>query len=175
MHANIFGDFVKGRNLNMYLPKVKEGIVLHRKIDDYIDHHPEVKRLVLQLSPSLPKVSGIAVDIYFDHFLVKHWNEFHPQDLETFLNKFYNFKIDENHYPNELFLQVLFRMKKGKWLSDYGDLQGVEGACIGVSRRLSFPNALMNARMVLENHYKTVEKAFFDYMKDAIKEFEIVN
>ena len=40
MYANLFGDFVKGKDLSMYSPQVQKGILLHRKIDDYIDNHP---------------------------------------------------------------------------------------------------------------------------------------
>ena len=168
MHANLFGDFVKGKNLDMYVPKVRKGIVLHRKIDSYIGQHPEVRKLLLHLSPSLPKVSGIAIDIFFDHFLALHWNQFHSTELNEFLESFYHHKINESHYPDELFLQTLFRLKKGKWISEYGNLDGVEGVCIGVSRRISFPNALMNGRMVLESNYGLIEEIFHSFMNDAI-------
>lgn len=167
MHANIFGDFVKGRNLEMYVPKVREGIVLHRRIDSYIGQHETVKQLNRALSPSLPKVASVAVDIFFDHFLAKYWDRFHPVELNVFLESFYNYKINEEQYPDELFLQTLFRLKKGKWISGYIHLDGIEGTCIGVSRRISFPNALINGRMVLEDNYEIVENAFFEYMKDA--------
>lgn len=171
MHANLFGDFVKGSNLDRYLPKVREGITLHRTIDTYIGQHPDVRKLLLRLSPSLPKVAGIAIDIYFDHFLAIHWKDFHADQLTSFLETFYTHRIDEEHYPDELFLQTLFRLKKGRWLSGYAHLDGIEGACIGVSRRISFPNSLMNGRMVLEENYSLVEEAFFQYMNDAIPYF----
>lgn len=171
MHSNLFGDFVKGSDLSSFHPEVQKGIRLHRKIDDYIDHHLEVKLLTRQLSPSLPKVAAIAVDIYFDHFLSKHWHHFHPESLDSFLDKFYTYRINEKQYPNEQFLHMIFRLKRGRWISGYLSLDGVEAACFGVSRRISFPNALINGRMVLENNYTAVEATFFIYMKDAIDYF----
>lgn len=168
MHANLFGDFVKGRNLEIYEPKVQMGIVLHRKIDSYIGQHEEVKKLTKILSPSLPKVASVAVDIYFDHFLSKHWNQFHSDKLDNFLESFYSYKIKEEHYPNKLFLKVLFYLKKEKWMSEYIHLDGIEAACVGVSRRISFPNALINGRIVLENNYDLIEEVFFKYMNDVI-------
>lgn len=173
MHANIFGDFVKGTKLDMYVPVVREGIVLHRKIDSYIGQHTGVRKLVVQLSSSLPKVAGIAVDIYFDHFLAIHWKQYHLTDLDDFLEAFYNYKINEEHYPDELFLYTLFRLKRDRWISEYANLDGVEGACIGVSRRISFPNSLMNGRMVLEDNYDLVKQAFFTYMDDAVEHFSL--
>lgn len=175
MHANIFGDFVKGSNLDMYQPIVRQGIRLHREIDSYIGQHPGVKELVLNLAPSLPKVAGIAVDIYFDHFLANNWKQYHPEELSVFLERFYNYRINEENYPDERFLQTLFRLKKGKWLSEYAHLSGVEAACIGVSRRISFPNALMNGKMVLEDHYTLVEASFDQFMQDATAYFSVEN
>jgi acyl carrier protein phosphodiesterase len=168
MHANLFGDFVKGRDLSIYAPKVQSGILLHRQIDSYIGQHEDVRQLIRLLSPSLPKVASVAVDIYFDHFLSKYWSQFHAKTLYDFLNAFYNHKINEDDYPNELFLQTLFRLKKGKWLSEYVNLDGIELSCIGVSRRISFPNALMNGRMVLENNYDLVKEVFFKYMENVV-------
>lgn len=171
MHSNLFGDFVKGKNLDMYVSEVQKGIVLHRKIDSYIGQHQGVKNLSKQLSPSLPKVASIAIDIFFDYFLSKHWSRFHSVERNEFLSAFYNYKINEEQYPDELFLQTLFRLKKGKWLSEYVHLDGIEMACIGVSRRISFPNSLMNGRMVLENNYKLIEEIFLEYMEDAVNHF----
>lgn len=172
MHANLFGDFVKGKDLSAYNQMVQEGIILHRNIDAFIGQHSKVKELSKLLSPSLPKVSSIAIDIYFDHFLAKNWNDYHHQELNDFLANFYTYKINETDYPNELFLQTLFRLKKGQWISEYNTLQGIEYVCRGVSQRISFPNALKNGRMVLENNYNSVEETFKHFMKDAIDYFQ---
>lgn len=171
MHANLFGDFVKGRNLDMYEPIVKEGIILHREIDSYIDHHPDVKELYLKLSPSLPKVAGIAIDLYFDHFLALHWDKYHSQPLDRFLESFYSHKINETSYPNDKFLTMLFYLKQGRWMSEYQKLEGIGRACEGVSRRISFPNSLKYGRIVLEDNYEIIREAFYLYMSDAIQHF----
>ena len=46
MLANLFGDFVKGKDLSAFQPEIQNGITLHRSIDNYIDSHPEVLRLL---------------------------------------------------------------------------------------------------------------------------------
>ncbi|HLU87619.1 MAG TPA: hypothetical protein VKZ44_07670, partial [Taishania sp.] len=66
MYANLFGDFVKGRNWKQYTNEIQKGIVLHRTIDSFIDTHSAVKELAHLLAPDLPKVAPIAIDIYFD-------------------------------------------------------------------------------------------------------------
>jgi acyl carrier protein phosphodiesterase len=60
MLANLYGDFVKGSNLEAYTESVQTGIRLHRSIDNFIDTHPDVLELKRLLYEDLPKVSGIA-------------------------------------------------------------------------------------------------------------------
>ena len=84
MIANLFGDSVKGKKYLNYSVKIQEGILLHRKIDSYIDNHPSVKELRLNLYKDLPKVAGVAIDLYFDHLLAIHWDQYHEKPFEIF-------------------------------------------------------------------------------------------
>ena len=38
--GNFVGDAVKGHAYNKFSPDFRKGILLHRAIDDYTDHHP---------------------------------------------------------------------------------------------------------------------------------------
>jgi acyl carrier protein phosphodiesterase len=49
MLANLFGDFVKGSKFNHFSVKIQEGIILHRKIDSFIDQHKDVLELKILL------------------------------------------------------------------------------------------------------------------------------
>lgn len=167
MYANLFGDFVKGKDLSHFDKKIQLGIQLHREIDHYIDHHPVVLEMLHHLYPHLPKIAGIAVDLYFDHLLAKEWNHFSEIALPTFIENFENFQIDELHYPNEYFHYMLFRMKKGKWLSHYDQLDGLDKACRGVSQRISFPNSLFNGKDVFVENEQLISDAFHSFMPEA--------
>lgn len=171
MHANLFGDFVKGRNLDVYEPFIKEGIMLHRSIDSFIDNHYAVKRLSKSLSSQLPKVAPIAIDLFFDHFLYNNWKRYHTTDLKELLDRFYAYKIDESIYPKERFHYMLKYLKREKWISSYGTIEGIGQACQGVSQRISFPNALSTGQTVLVNNYQEIESTFHEFMKDALHHF----
>lgn len=175
MHANLFGDFVRGKDLDSYKPFVREGILLHRQIDSYIDNHPVIKELLHLLYPDLPKIAGIAIDLYFDHLLAKNWNKFHNQSLNDFTNAFYNHSIKEENYPNEMFHFVLMRLKQGKWLNQYEEMEGLNRACQGVSRRISFPNMLKYAGNVYVHHEVKITETFYDFMDEAIPYFKAYN
>ena len=168
MLANLHGDFVRGKDLSRFPMKMQQGITLHRMIDDYIDHHPVVLELLHQLYEPLPKVAGIAVDLYFDHILAKEWDKFHSTPLDKFIDGFYNAQLENEAYYSPQFKLMMTRMKERNWLYQYQFEYGLMKACKGVSSRISFPNVLDSAHKVLKTYEKEVEKSFFAFMDDAI-------
>ena len=168
MYANLLGDYVKGSDYSHYPQKIREGIKLHRTIDNYIDHHPVVLELLHQLYAHLPKVSGIAVDLYFDHLLAKNWNSFHPTDLRTFTQHFYATTIEHVDYYEEDCLVMLKMMKKYDWLYQYRLKEGLTLACQGLSQRISFENSLADAPQIYDKYEAEIENAFHLFMADAI-------
>lgn len=171
MYANLFGDFVKGKDFSMYTAKIQKGITLHRHLDNHIDHHPIVLELTRFLYPKLPKVSAIAVDIYFDHLLAKNWRQFHPLKLDDFLNDFESYPISLGEFNNTDFETIIQRMNKGKWLHHSATHYGLEKSLNGVSTLLSFPNKLTNAFGTFIENEIYISEIFFAYMKEAIPYF----
>ena len=174
MYANIHGDFIRGRNFSHLPKKLEQGIHLHRMIDDYIDNHPTVLELMRKLYGPLPKVAGIAVDLYFDHILAKEWDKFHSQPLDEFIDGFYEAELEHEDQYSPKFKFMIEKMKEKNWLYQYQFEYGLMKACKGVSSRISFPNVLDTAHRVFKTYETEVEKAFFEFMEDAIphhKEF----
>ena len=170
--ANLFGDSVKGKDYSHFPEIIQQGIKLHRSIDNYIDHHPKVLELIRELRPELPKVSGIAIDLFFDHLLAKHWSNWHSQPLKEFLHTVHTEleQLDRNFYPADfnLFIRRLCEMK---WMNHYAYTEGLDKMCNGVGRRLSFDNALKNGLNVFLRHEQTIENTFNEYMRDANEYF----
>ena len=117
MIANLFGDSVKGKKYLQYSKKIQDGVLLHRRIDYYIDNHPSVKALRLNLYQELPKIAGIAIDLYFDHLLAIHWNNYHDKPLELFLDDFYNFRAGFEKELGHDFSIFLNRLRTKQWIN----------------------------------------------------------
>lgn len=178
MLANIFGDFVKGRDYTHLPLIIQKGVTLHREIDDFIDTHPLILEVLNDfLYKELPKVAPIAIDLYMDHLLAKHWTQFYKLDLKSFEKNFFDFALNaSNHsfesqkikfsYPAE-FVELLNIMYKNKWLSQYEKLEGLKMASTGLSRRVSFKNNLDQAVIVFKKYEDILENVFFRFMKDA--------
>ncbi|HIP31228.1 MAG TPA: DUF479 domain-containing protein [Crocinitomicaceae bacterium] len=172
MYANIFGDFVKGKDLSHYSQPIQNGIILHRKIDDYIDNHPIVRELIHTLYKPLPKVAGIAVDLYFDHLLANNWEKYCNTELNDFILQFENAQIDRAEMKNEEFWSVIDRMKKGEWLQHSASEYGLRKSSEGVSRMISFPNVLNEAPIVYKNNQQIIENTFHRFMEEAVPFFK---
>lgn len=169
--ANLFGDFVKGKQYLNYSEKIQKGILLHRKIDSYIDNHAAVKALTKKLYTQLPKVAPVAIDIYFDHLLAKNWNTFHSSDLSSFLSAFYSeSKLYESEYPGN-FIAFLNQMREKNWFIHYATEFGLQKMCDGVSSKFSFPNELIHGYTVYKSHEDNIIQVFNLFMDDAISTF----
>lgn len=172
MHANLYGDFVKGSNLDHLTSEIKLGVLLHRNIDHYIDHHAAVIELMHSLYPRLPKVTGIAIDLFFDHLLAKNWSQFHALPFHKFLENFYAYDIsDSSHYSKE-FKDFCFVLKSNNWMLHYESLYGLRKMCEGVSSRISFDNELHHAPIIFNEFQNSIESTFFAFMTDAESYFQ---
>ncbi|MGJ8661357.1 MAG: ACP phosphodiesterase [Bacteroidota bacterium] len=167
MAANLLGDFIKGKDLSHYSKQTQKGIFLHRSIDTYIDHHPAVIDLLHILYKPLPKIAGIAVDLYFDHLLAKNWSNYHEMKLEDFIQRFYSSLNMNNPDFTPTFKYMLIKMMEKNWLYQYQYKHGLHKACQGVSGRISFENELVHGVEVFEIYEEPIQRAFQLYMEDA--------
>ncbi len=172
MHANLFGDFVKGSDLSKYPADIQKGIILHRKIDDYIDQHPTINKLKHKLSKQLPKINSIAIDLYFDYLLAIHWSKYHSSPLSEFINQFENSPLDKYYNKHPYFKLTINKMKENKWLHFSDSIYGLTKSCVGVSKKISFENNLSQAPIIFFEHRESVQNYFFEFMTKAIPFFD---
>ncbi|MEH6451843.1 MAG: ACP phosphodiesterase, partial [Psychromonas sp.] len=85
--GNFLGDFVKGDPQGKFNRDIVKGIRLHRFVDSYIDQHHLVTSTKPLFEPELRRYSPIALDMFWDHCLAKHWLEFDPLPLADFCEK----------------------------------------------------------------------------------------
>lgn len=170
MRSNLYGDFVKGA-IDKQDVSLWKGLTLHRAIDDFTDNHPAVKELLTILRPQLPKVAGIAVDLYFDHLLAKNWSKFHPQNYSDYLSTVYlHFSEPKPHYSSD-FETFLTYFTERKWLNHYPFIEGLDKLSNGVASRLSFPNDLIHGVRIFQANETAITTAFELFITDAIQTF----
>ena len=175
MLGNFIGDFVKGRNVaERYEPGIATGIELHRAIDEYTDSHEVVKESKNRLRPKYRHYSGVIVDVFYDHFLAANWSDYHEQPLREYAaHAYYLVQSNLISLPDQVGSMLPY-MIQTNWLVSYSEIEGVNRALTGMSRRTPFESKMNEASADLREHYNDFQKEFKAFFPDAItfsKEF----
>jgi acyl carrier protein phosphodiesterase len=162
----LLGDFVKGAIDGRYDGEIAEAIRLHRAIDRYTDAHEIHRRSRARMSTARRRFSGILADVFYDHFLARHWSSYSAIPLHTHTQRVYAvLKRERPHLPERL-QRMLPYMTADDWLGSYGELKSVDAALHGIARRFRrFPRAAILAGAVeeLEAHYHGFEDDFLSF------------
>jgi acyl carrier protein phosphodiesterase len=122
---------------------------------------------VLRISPELRRFSGIMVDVFYDHFLAIHWNEFSNESLEYFVNNCYQKLNTEVEIPEKLVV-VINKMASENMLLSYRTVEGIEKAINRISNRIRYKNNLHGGIEELIKNYQNFENDFLDFFPQLI-------
>lgn len=164
MLGAFLGDFLTPRSAAPLGATVVDEIVLHRRVDSYTDSHPLVKSTRRLCSPPNRLFARIALDVYYDHFLIKHWERYSEQTLDQVVDRFYA-AIDRSSalLPAKV-LRVTDRIVAQDWLRSYHSADGIQTAVEGISKRLSRKREHLIAAIVeLRQNAALVEAGFKDF------------
>ncbi|WP_194850452.1 acyl carrier protein phosphodiesterase [Nonlabens antarcticus] len=174
--GNFIADSVRGKNFSKFPDRVSQGIMLHRYIDTFTDHHPIVKQSKNLIRPKYGLWSSVIVDLYYDHFLAANWSDFHPVELEKYTLGFYE---DLKEYWDILppriqrFYPV---MVEQNWIYSYRTVEGMSHILYQMNKRTNGKSNMQHAAVELQEHYEVLEeqfRLFFEelqqYAKDLIQ------
>ncbi|BCS32092.1 ACP phosphodiesterase [Luteitalea sp. TBR-22] len=168
--GNLLGDFVKGR-VERYAhpgvtPRMRTGIRLHRAIDSFSDGHHVVRRTKQRIAHRYGRLSGVIVDVYYDHVLAREWPRHGEGDLQAFARDVYR-TLQGNlpRLPGEIH-PLVQAMTRGDWLSGYADIAYVERALRGMARRSAVARDIGTAGEELAAHYPSIADDFAEFFPD---------
>nr|WP_314484515.1 ACP phosphodiesterase [uncultured Pseudomonas sp.] len=150
--GSLYGDFVKGSLEGRFPPLLEASIRLHRHIDSFTDAHPVVLAALARFPRERRRFAGIALDVFFDHCLARHWSEYAQQPLRQFTGAFYQVLLAEPALPGRL-ARIAPYMAEDDWLGSYGDFATLEQVFAGIARRLSRPEGLAGVMEELDLLY----------------------
>ena len=169
--GNLLGDFVKGDPSKQYPTDISNGIKLHRFVDRITDHHALVEECKPHFTGVARRFAPIALDMFWDHCLAKHWRTFSPQSLDSFVRYAYcevNKQISDDLPPR--FLMLHSRMWSGGWLQSYQYLENIEFALHRMSQRSPRMADLTTTFEVLDNEYEQLEAKFAALYRDVLRQ-----
>ncbi len=172
MIGGLLGDFAKGPLDRRYDPAVSAGICLHRAIDRYTDAHAIVRASCALVSPQRRRFAGIMVDVFYDHFLARHWPRYAELPLVDFTQQVYATLAPQRAGFPERLQRILPRMIADDWLASYCELWAVDAALNGIARRFQrFARArvLQDAVEELARDYPRFEQHFLAFFPELVR------
>jgi acyl carrier protein phosphodiesterase len=169
MLGNFFGDFVKGSDLSHLNEEHQLGVKLHRKIDSFTDTHSEVIALRELFPKSIRRMSGIVIDVYFDHLLCVYWSRFTESDLDRLLAYFYTEVQQHPKGISERFQQVRQGLLDYRWLSDYREASNCRRSFVQIEKRLN--NRILfadKATAFIDKHEQEIRSRFLLFYPELI-------
>lgn len=166
--GNFFADHIRGNNYKHLPDTVQKGVLLHRAIDTYTDAHPIPRKSSKRLHKNYSHYSRVIVDIYYDHFLAKNWNDYSKTPLKPFVENFYDL-LNRNYglLPSGT-QRMLPYMVADNWLFNYSNLDGISRVLSGMNRRTQNKSKMNFAILDLEEHYLDFENEFRAFFKELI-------
>ena len=168
--GNLLADFIKGSHRLQLPVDIQSGMANHQQIDIYTDQHPVFRHSKSLISPTHRRLSGILVDIFYDHHLAQQWSEYSDVSLATFTTEIYcSFHTYAGWLPPEIHA-FLDRMAAEDWLTQYRTVAGIEKTLSRLSRRLTHrwqrPINLCPAIQDWMIHYQTFAQDFSEFFPD---------
>lgn len=128
MLGNFIADHIKGNKIHHFPQEVKDGIMLHRKIDYYTDHHPAFIQTRTRLHKKYHKYAGVIADIFYDHFLARNWDDYAEISLSHFTSYSYGILLRNYTILPRKTKQLLPFIIMQNWLASYGKFDGLTRA-----------------------------------------------
>ena len=169
MLGNLLGDFAKGPISSLpYTDEVKMGIQLHRVVDSFTDTHEYTLELKAKLGP-WRRFGGIILDVFYDHQLATQFNQIEDLELTQFSNLCYQQMAPIPESSPDRFKSVVNSMREMDWLSGYAELNNIERALKGISRRLSSNIDLSDSISWYEQNQHLFSKPFLCFYGELQK------
>lgn len=138
--GNLLGDFARGLDTATLPDPVVAGLEHHRAVDAFTDSHPQVLASKALFSSDRRRFAGIALDILFDHYLLRHWDRFGHCDKELFIGQLYrDLEQGAPLMPADM-ARVTRHMVAHDWFHAYQDMENVGAAMDRVAGRIRFPH-----------------------------------
>ncbi|MDL2251980.1 ACP phosphodiesterase [Odoribacter sp. OttesenSCG-928-J03] len=164
--GNFVGDAVKGKSYNNYPADIREGILLHRAIDDFADKHPVVKETVQLLRPHFGRYSAALTDIYFDFFLAINFSTYSSVSLRRFAFRFYGHTIWKYRSLPPRFKNFLWHFILTNRLCKYARTEGIRESLEIMTRYKKFEIDPDYAIKFLLTHQEILQQKFSLFFPD---------
>ncbi len=171
--GNIAADFLRGSDRKTVSKGVQSGISMHRFVDRFTDNHVLIKTSKDRIRKHFRLLSGVLIDVFYDHFLAKNFELIANISLEEFCEYIYEtLEKNRSQLPPRLrrFVPVMIRENI---LFSYRKLAGIQTALIRINLRITQKFSVGLAMAIFNDKYDSLENDFRQYFPCLINVTEM--
>ncbi|WP_054180491.1 ACP phosphodiesterase [Trabulsiella odontotermitis] len=164
LSGNLLADFVRGNPDELYPVDVVDGIHMHRRIDVLTDNLPEVKEAREWFRPQTRRVAPITLDVMWDHFLSRHWEQLSPEMPLAEFVRYAHAQVSvilPDSPPR--FINLNDYLWSERWLERYREMEFIQRVLNGMASRRPRLDALRDSWHDLDTHYDDLENRFWQF------------
>ncbi len=161
--GNLLGDFCRGVDTKLLSDNCKAGLAQHRAIDRFTDQHAGVRSAKQLFSPQRRRFAGVALDLVFDHYLVKHWSLFSAVPFHIYTHQLYQRLWQERPLMPAAMANTITYLVQQDWFASYSELSNIGEALDRIANRLRFPNHFAGCITELTHNNAEFEQLFLQF------------
>jgi acyl carrier protein phosphodiesterase len=161
--GNLLGDFCKNLDEKSLSDELKIALANHRTVDRFTDHHDLVKEAKALFSPHRRRFAGIAVDVLFDYYLIKHWSAFSDDPYSEFKKTTYQLIAQGYPLMPQRMQVVMTSVVENDWFSNYEQLESTGYAIDRIAQRIRFKNNFAGSLEDIVKNERQLEQAFLEF------------
>jgi acyl carrier protein phosphodiesterase len=164
--GNFMADGIRGKHFETFPIEIQRGIILHRAIDTFTDAHPVFRTSTKKLHKRYHHYSGVIVDVFYDHFLSKNWASYSDENLDDYIQRFYQTLDDNREVLTEKTIYLMPHMIKQNWLLSYQTVSGIDSILTQMDSRTKNKSKMRFASEELQESYLEFEQEFTVFFED---------
>ncbi len=170
--GNLLGDFARGLDSTQLPGEVRRGLENHRAVDAFTDQHPDVMAAKRLFSSKRRRFAGVALDVLFDHYLLRHWDAFASVPRDEFIEEVYHDLERGRYLMPERMAWVTQRMVEDDWLGAYKDLENIGYALDRIAGRIRFRNEFAGIINEIRPLDAALEAHFLSFFPQLVIHFQ---
>lgn len=168
--GNFIADHIKLADAGHLPPEIKQGVLLHRRIDYFTDTHPLFIKSKRNFYDGFERYSGVLVDIYYDYLLAKNFDKFSDVNLEVFTKNIYSVLQNNTQHLPDTSKGFLNYVLQNNTFFEYSKIEGIEMVLKHLSYRINHGIFLNESVPLFLQYEKSIEEDFLIFFEDLIKD-----
>jgi acyl carrier protein phosphodiesterase len=168
--GNFMADGIHGKHFDHFPLDIQKGIILHRAIDTFTDAHPIFRQSTKKLHKNYHHYAGVIVDIFYDHFLAKNWVVYSNENLEEYVERFYQSLQENKDFLTDRTKGLMPYMIEQNWILSYQTIEGINRILTQMDGRTKNKSNMRYATNELTEYYLEFEQEFTAFFED-IREY----